>query len=402
MGVTVLSDRFEYQHKTGEDDQEAKVEQGELLDVAACLAGVMLGVLVEGDQAGQGSDQAAYAADVHAHQQIRIVAGELRQQNGGRHIADKLAGEDGEQQGTLAHQVGEEAAHRINPCHIAGKNEEEHKGQKQGIVYHLQSLAIRKQQNQGNHNQADPVGDTPENDSDRQCKQGKIQRRSADWQGNGFIFDFQRLCLYEEETAECDKGDGQQKRRCHDAHELQVGDLKFGIEVQVLGIAEGGEHAAQVRGDVLHDKGKGHVLLLSGGGEHEVSQGQEGQQCHVVGNEHGANEGDVDQCQNAEPGIAEALNDFLSQNVEEADVLQGTDYSQNAEQAGQGLEIEIAQIGAVNGNDGGCDQCGDESNHHNGVGFQKGEEPFRNGKMGNGDWEVGRMPDRSGTAGSVM
>ena len=67
----------------------------------------MLGVLGKGDEAGQRCDQSTRTADVHTHQQISIVAGELGQQNGGGNIADELAGQNGEQKGTFLHEEGE-------------------------------------------------------------------------------------------------------------------------------------------------------------------------------------------------------------------------------------------------------------------------------------------------------
>ena len=70
--------KLEAQH----DSQETEVEQGEDQDVFACFARVMAAVFPESDQAGQGSDQRAGAADIHAYQQVCVVCSELRQQNG--------------------------------------------------------------------------------------------------------------------------------------------------------------------------------------------------------------------------------------------------------------------------------------------------------------------------------
>ncbi|MBR1989512.1 MAG: hypothetical protein IJ987_03490, partial [Firmicutes bacterium] len=91
--VILCSERLEDQHETGEDEEEAEIKSGEHLHIVASLAGVVLGILGEGDQAGQRGDQSTGAADVHTYQQVRVVVGELGQQDSGGNIADELAGQ---------------------------------------------------------------------------------------------------------------------------------------------------------------------------------------------------------------------------------------------------------------------------------------------------------------------
>ena len=49
-------------------------------------------------QAGKGCDQRTHTADIHTQQQLPVILRKLAQQNGRRHIADKLAGQNGKQQ----------------------------------------------------------------------------------------------------------------------------------------------------------------------------------------------------------------------------------------------------------------------------------------------------------------
>ena len=56
----------------------------------------MSGIFPEGDQTGQRSDQGAGPANIYAHQQRRVVGGELGQQDGRRNIADALTGQNAE------------------------------------------------------------------------------------------------------------------------------------------------------------------------------------------------------------------------------------------------------------------------------------------------------------------
>ena len=80
------------EHGACEDEEKEDVEEGEGDEVAAGLAGVCLGVLAEGDEAGERGDERANAADVDADEQVGVVFRELREQDRGGHVADDLAG----------------------------------------------------------------------------------------------------------------------------------------------------------------------------------------------------------------------------------------------------------------------------------------------------------------------
>ena len=72
-------------------------------------------------------------------------------------------------------------------------------------------------------------------------------------------------------------------------------NVELGVQIQVLRIAERRQHAAEVCSNVLHDEGECHVLFLVRGAEDVIAQRQKGQQRHVVGDEHRADEGDINQ-----------------------------------------------------------------------------------------------------------
>ena len=161
-----MSNELQQHHKAGQYHQETKVKYGKPFDIVCCFAGIVLGILAEGDQAGQGGNQGAYAANVDAHQQIRVITGKLGQQDRGRDVADKLAGKDAEQQSASIHQCGKQVSHPIDSRHIAGKNKEKHKGKQQGIIHHFKCFSVHEEQHRGNHHQADPIGDPTEHDGD--------------------------------------------------------------------------------------------------------------------------------------------------------------------------------------------------------------------------------------------
>ena len=146
----------------------------------------------------------------------------------------------------------------------------------------------------------------------------------------------------------------------------------------------------------MHNKGKCHVFFLARGGKNKVTKRQECQQRHIVGNEHGADEGNIHQGQNTEPGIAEALNDPLGQDVEKANILQSADHRQHAKQTSQGLYIEISQISLIHRHEYRCHHRRGERNEHNRIGFHKIKGFMY--RMKKDAESRAHPPDRTGTA----
>ena len=87
--------------KQHQNCQKGKIEGREQQHIVAGFALVLLSILPEGDQACQGRDQSAHAADVHAQEQISVIVRELGQKDGRGHVADDLAGKYAEQQGAF-------------------------------------------------------------------------------------------------------------------------------------------------------------------------------------------------------------------------------------------------------------------------------------------------------------
>ena len=132
-------------------------------------------------------------------------------------------------------------------------------------------------------------------------------------------------------------------------------------------VAERREHAAQICRNVLHDKGERHVFLLARGGKNIVAKGQKREERHVIGNEHGADKGDVYQGEHAHPCGFAHVYDARGKHVKEVDILQRTHHCQNAKQATQGLKIEVLHIGAVDRNYQHGNDRGDQRNKHDRV-----------------------------------
>ncbi len=328
----------------------------------------MSDVLAEGDKTCERSDQRTGTADVDTEQKLAVIVGELREQNGTRYVADALAGQRAEQKNAFVKQGGEQCTNAFHASHVARKNEEANKGQKQRIVDLLQCLAVCEHQNGRDDDQTDPVGNSAEDNGDGQHEQRKVKRGSLN--GKLHILALRYGDLFrrnEHKTADDDHDGGQGKGRCHDGEKFTVGNVEVGIQIEVLGIAERGEHTAEIGGDVLHDKGKSHQLLLTRAVQNEKTEGQKGQKRHVVGDQHGADEGDEHQRQNGCAGVTRSANDAMRQNGKKANVFQGTDDSQRAEQTAERFQVEIVKISRVGRNNAGGDDGRRDGNAQHGV-----------------------------------
>ena len=66
------------------------------------------------------------------------------------------------------------------------------------------------------------------------------------------------------------------------------------IKIKVLRISERRQHTAEVSGDILKDEDIGHLLLVLRDGQSEIPKRQERDQRHVICDQHGADECDID------------------------------------------------------------------------------------------------------------
>ena len=107
------------------------------------------------------------------------------------------------------------------------------------------------------------------------------------------------------------------------------------IKVEVLRVAEGREHTAEVRGDVLQDKSQCHVLSLPRGIQHKVAEGEKGKECHIVRNQHGAEKGNRNKGEDGSAQIPRHADDPTRERGKKPDVPQGTDDGKGGKEAGQ-------------------------------------------------------------------
>ena len=118
-------------------------------------------------------------------------------------------------------------------------------------------------------------------------------------------------------------------------------------QVQILWIAEGRQHPTQIGGTVLQNKGKSYQLFLSRFMQDEPAQRQKGQQCGIVGQQHGSNQRDEHQCDHHAAAGMKRPHQLLGQYGKQSHPAQSADDCQNAEQTRQRFDIVIAYIRCV-------------------------------------------------------
>ena len=99
--------------------------------------------------------------------------------------------------------------------------------------------------------------------------------------------------------------------------------------------------------DILQYEYARHIFFVSGSGENEEAQRQEGEQSHIVGDQHRAYKGYVDQRNGCGAQISRHADYFSCQKGEETNVLQRTDHCKRTEKAGKRTEIGIVEIGFI-------------------------------------------------------
>ncbi len=109
-------------------------------------------------------------------------------------------------------------------------------------------------------------------------------------------------------------------------------------------IAERGEHAAQIRRDILHDERERHIFLLARGRKREIAERQKRDERHVVGDQHRTYERNAHKRDDARARVFEFMHDGAGGDIEKVNSFQGAHRRGHGKQARERFEIEIAEI----------------------------------------------------------
>ena len=122
------------------------------------------------------------------------------------------------------------------------------------------------------------------------------------------------------------------------------GEPGDGEEVQVLRVADGSGHAAQVGGNGLQHHQPQHPLLLADHAEYQQGEGHEGEQGHIIGDEHAAEEAQQHQHHREAPRSAGPPQQGAAQQLEHPQGPEPRHNDHQTEQQGQRPVVRIGQI----------------------------------------------------------
>ena len=182
----------------------------------------------------------------------------------------------------------------------------------------------------------------------------------------------------DEDHDEC-RGKGQR----HDREKLARRNGIIGIEVEVLRIAEGREHAAEVGGDVLHDEHERRQLFVAARLQHEVPERQKSDERHIIRHDHRAEEGDEHERQRDVAHIFEAAHDDVRHPDEKADIFERRHDGERAKKTCQRAPVEIVRIRLVKGHEDAGDPRRDQRHQQHDVALDKARRHAQEGVMMN-------------------
>ena len=112
-------------------------------------------------------------------------------------------------------------------------------------------------------------------------------------------------------------------------------------KIEILWIAEGRDHAAEVGGAVLQNEQKRRLLFLSSGGKNKPTQWQKSQQGGIIGQEHRPEHGDDHQRRTHAPNRGKSAHHPLRKGRKDMQIPQSTHHRQHTKQASKRLEVII-------------------------------------------------------------
>ena len=334
-----------------QDHQACNVCRGEdaheLHDIGIGPAHIKL----QGNEAGQRGDGGAQTADVDTCQHLLPMIGETGQKHSGGDIADDLAGTHCGEQRILAQKHLEEITDGIHTAQVFGNHEEAHEGDQQHEVNFLQQFPVDDQEcgydDDGGYN----VIDDAENRQQAQNKQANEDQQFLETADACFFQILLGQCLGqgreggsgERNQANCGEGNGD-REEITGAHGISC------IKVQVLGIANGRGHTAQVCSDGLKHNDGNDVLGASQISQQRQRKGNEYQQSHVIGDQHGAEEGQQHQRCTEDSAAVDPVEQLISQPLEGTNALKTGDHCHQAKQQAQNPEVDVMDVFHVRGN----------------------------------------------------
>ena len=153
-----------------------------------------------------------------------------------------------------------------------------------------QDLPVKDQQHDQHRKQHHRPDNHAQHNQQTHGEQRQIQRKRAAVEPRLLAEEERQRRGGERQTACGEKHERQRPEGQRRADKVGKGEVVKGIEIQILRIAHGREHAAEIGGDGLQHDDTDEIVPAVGQPQHDDSKGHEGQKRHVVGDEHGGEE----------------------------------------------------------------------------------------------------------------
>ena len=185
------------------------------------------------------------------------VVGEAGQQQGRRHVAGDLGSQHRHQHLPAGDDPRQPVGKGGDPPQVADEHKEGHEGQQQGVVNPFQGDAVGGQGGDQHRSEGHPIGQHPHHRQQAHQEQHPVHHHNL-LVGVGAVFGGQEGPRAGPQVAAGEHRPGGQHHQGgqavgqHQQHKLPHPHAAFAVKVEVLGVADGGQHAAEVRRHRLH------------------------------------------------------------------------------------------------------------------------------------------------------
>ena len=233
--------------------EEHEVPECELGEVPPLQRMGRSGVQPVRNQACHGGDQRPQSAEVHTDQKAGAVRRELREQQCGRHVRNDLRRQDAGLHFSAAHGVLEELPHVRQAPDVADEHKEKHEGEEQRVVHHPQEPVVLDDHDGQYRDEQHPPVEHPCNRQQAQQEQRRVdeERLSVERVESAALRQRSRPAGHQHKGQHHEQHQGQRRVWRHGAEERAEGEVILTVKVQVLRVADGRQHTAEVRGECL-------------------------------------------------------------------------------------------------------------------------------------------------------
>ena len=132
--------------------------------------------------------------------------------------------------------------------------------------------------------------------------------------------------------------------RCHDAEEFHGRHAGQGFEIQVVRVADRGEHTAHVRANGHQRDHEDGLILLPSHDEHGHRERHKRDQRNVIGDEHRGKERQSDKRNDQSAHGADLLQQSRTDDAEHADTLESAHHNHQADELADGAGVNVAFV----------------------------------------------------------